>query len=62
MSFPVLFADGVLPWFSLIGAVGAILLVIFIFAGIWASRYTKVGPNEVLGPKAAHDRPRRHRA
>jgi flotillin len=48
MSFPVLFADGVLPWFSLIGAVGAILLVIFIFAGIWASRYTKVGPNEVL--------------
>ena len=47
MSFPVLFADGVLPWFSLIGAVGAILLVIFIFAGIWASRYTKVGPNEV---------------
>jgi flotillin len=48
MSIPVLFADGVLPWFSLIGAVGAILLVIFIFAGIWASRYTKVGPNEVL--------------
>jgi flotillin len=48
MSFPVLLADGVLPWFSLIGAVGAILLVIFIFAGIWASRYTKVGPNEVL--------------
>jgi flotillin len=48
MSFPVLFAAGDLPWFSLIGAVGAILLVIFIFAGIWASRYTKVGPNEVL--------------
>jgi flotillin len=48
MSFPVLFAQGALPWFSLIGAVGAILLVIFIFAGIWASRYTKVGPNEVL--------------
>jgi flotillin len=48
MSFPVLFAAGELQWFSLIGAVGAILLVIFIFAGIWASRYTKVGPNEVL--------------
>ena len=23
-------------------------LVLFIFAGIWASRYTKVGPNQVL--------------
>ncbi len=37
-----------LPWFSLVGGVVAILFVIFIFAGIWASRYTKVGPNEVL--------------
>ena len=37
-----------LPWFSLIGGVVSILLVVFLFAGIWASRYTKVGPNEVL--------------
>jgi flotillin len=29
-------------------AVAGILLVIFIFMAIWASRYTKVGPNEVL--------------
>src|SRR5580765_4206078 len=32
----------------LIGAVGVILLVIFLFLIIWASRYTKVGPNQVL--------------
>jgi flotillin len=31
-----------------IGAVVGIVLVIFLFAAIWASRYTKVGPNEVL--------------
>ena len=28
--------------------VGALLFVFFIFAVIWASRYTKVGPNQVL--------------
>ncbi len=32
----------------IVGAVAAILLVIFVFLGIWASRYTKVGPNQVL--------------
>jgi flotillin len=48
MNHPILFAVDELPWFSLIGGVGAILLVIFIFAGIWASRYMKVGPNQVL--------------
>jgi flotillin len=48
MSFTPFLAAGDIPWFSLIGGVGAILLVIFIFAGIWAGRYTKVGPNEVL--------------
>jgi flotillin len=31
-----------------IGGVAASLLVLFIFIGIWASRYTKVGPNQVL--------------
>ncbi|HEY2951794.1 MAG TPA: SPFH domain-containing protein [Verrucomicrobiae bacterium] len=29
-------------------AVAGILIVIFIFLAVWASRYTKVGPNEVL--------------
>jgi flotillin len=29
-------------------AIGAILFVIFVFMAIWASRYTKVGPNQVL--------------
>src|SRR5512143_674969 len=33
---------------SIVGPVGAILVVFFLFAAIWASRYTKVGPNEVL--------------
>jgi len=30
------------------GGVGSVLFVFFIFGGIWASRYTKVGPNQVL--------------
>ncbi len=33
---------------KVVGAVVAVLFVFFIFAGIWASRYTKVGPNQVL--------------
>ena len=33
---------------KVVGGVGAVLFVFFIFAGIWASRYTKVGPNQVL--------------
>ena len=45
---PLAAAGSEVPWFSLVGGVGAILLVIFLFAIIWASRYTKVGPNEVL--------------
>jgi flotillin len=31
-----------------VGAVVGIVIVVFLFAAIWASRYTKVGPNEVL--------------
>src|SRR5437879_2065991 len=31
-----------------VGGVAAFLLVLFILLGIWASRYTKVGPNQVL--------------
>jgi flotillin len=48
MNHPLLAVVVETPWLSLIGGVFSILLVIFIFAGIWASRYTKVGPNEVL--------------
>jgi flotillin len=32
----------------IIGGVVAVLFVFFMFLGIWASRYTKVGPNQVL--------------
>lgn len=32
----------------IVGGVAASLLVLFIFIAIWASRYTKVGPNQVL--------------
>ncbi len=46
--FALLPAAGDVPWIPVIGGAGAILLVFFVFAGIWASRYTKVGPNEVL--------------
>ncbi len=33
---------------TVIGASAAILFVIFLFVIVWASRYTKVGPNQVL--------------
>jgi len=32
----------------IIGGVVAVLFVFFMFLGIWANRYTKVGPNQVL--------------
>jgi flotillin len=35
-------------WTLVIAAAGAILFVIFTFMIVWASRYTKVGPNQVL--------------
>jgi flotillin len=40
-------ADG-LPWMKIILGVGALLFVFFIFVIVWASRYTKAGPNQVL--------------
>jgi len=43
---PMFAAIGRIP--LIIGAVAAVLLVIFMFLIIWASRYTKVGPNQVL--------------
>src|ERR1051325_4799028 len=36
------------PTTLVIGGVAAFLFVLFMFVGIWASRYTKVGPNQVL--------------
>ena len=43
---PILAEAG--PTTLIIGGVAAVLLVFFMFIGIWASRYTKVGPNQVL--------------
>jgi flotillin len=37
-----------LPWVTVVVGVVAILFVFFVFVIIWASRYTKVGPNQVL--------------
>src|SRR5512145_1073982 len=37
---------GTTAW--VIGGIAAILFVVFMFFAIWASRYTKVGPNQVL--------------
>lgn len=50
MNFTPLFAAAgdPLPWMTIVFGVGALFVVLFIFAGIWASRYTKVGPNQVL--------------
>ncbi len=45
---PLLAAAGDIPWITVIGGAGALLFVFFISAGLGASRYTKVGPNEVL--------------
>ncbi|HEY2328797.1 MAG TPA: flotillin family protein, partial [Verrucomicrobiae bacterium] len=36
------------PWMKIVLAVGAVIFVLFIFVLIWASRYTKAGPNQVL--------------
>jgi len=47
MNYHILLADiGTTAW--VIGGVAAILFVVFMFFGIWANRYTKVGPNQVL--------------
>jgi len=39
---------GDIPWMKIILGVGVFLFLIFFFGGIYASRYTKVGPNQVL--------------
>ena len=35
-------------WLKVVVAAGAVLFVVFVIALIWASRYTKAGPNQVL--------------
>jgi len=37
-----------IPWLNVIMGVGAFLFIFFVFAIIYASRYTKSGPNQVL--------------
>ncbi|HSU55357.1 MAG TPA: SPFH domain-containing protein [Candidatus Dormibacteraeota bacterium] len=47
MNTPILLAD-ISTLTLVIGGVVAFLFVLFMFFAIWASRYTKVGPNQVL--------------
>src|SRR5438067_1151957 len=44
---PIL-AQSTIPWGSVVIAVASIVFVFFIFMAIWAGRYTKAGPNQVL--------------
>jgi flotillin len=37
-----------IPWLLVSGVAGALVFGIFIFVLVWASRYTKAGPNQVL--------------
>src|SRR5512136_1295687 len=46
--YPLPLLAEIAPTTLVIGGVAAFLFVLFIMLGIWASRYTKVGPNEVL--------------
>ena len=48
MHFVPMFAEEFSTGIKIVGAVVAGLFVFFVFFGIWASRYTKVGPNQVL--------------
>ncbi len=49
MNHTILLAQGLLSsWGTVAMGVVGIVVVIIIFMAIWASRYTKVGPNEVL--------------
>jgi flotillin len=45
---PILALAGDIPWMKIILGVGVFLFLVFFFGGIYASRYTKVGPNQVL--------------
>src|SRR5438105_15401994 len=44
-----LLAEALLPnWGTAAMAIAGLIIVVIIFMAIWASRYIKVGPNEVL--------------
>jgi len=45
---PMLAEAGQIPWLKIVLGAAAFLFVLFVFATIWASRYTKAGPNQVL--------------
>ncbi|MGA3143699.1 MAG: SPFH domain-containing protein [Verrucomicrobiota bacterium] len=47
MVTPILLADITFTAY-VIGGVIAVVIVLFMLLGLWASRYTKVGPNQVL--------------
>jgi flotillin len=47
MNLHPLFAE-LSPGAMTIGGIAAVVFVLFVFLRIWAGRYTKVGPNEVL--------------
>src|SRR5208282_3259849 len=47
MFTPILLADITFTAY-VIGGVIAVVIVLFMLLGLWASRYTKVGPNQVL--------------
>jgi flotillin len=48
MNLIPILAQSTLPWGPAIIAVVSIVFFLVVVAAIWASRYTKVGPNEVL--------------
>src|SRR5687768_11461532 len=48
MTLTSLLAAGILTGGTTIVAIIGIVIVVFLFTAIWASRYTKVGPNQVL--------------
>jgi len=47
MNHTIMFAAGLGDLGTTVIAVFGIVVVIIIFMAIWASRYTKVGPNQV---------------
>src|SRR5204863_989182 len=52
MNLNIFLAEGLLPnWGTttiIVAGVAGLILVVVIFMAIWAGRYIKVGPNEVL--------------
>ena len=48
MNLIPMFAVLEIPWLTAAAVAGVAIIVLFTMAGIFASRYTKVGPNEVL--------------